>query len=152
MPAAGVANLNTPLLTGGGAHTFAVDSASDPAANKWERAGSLPGYSSTGFQGPLLSAYVPKVIHEWELVIGILLLAICLAIILMAVSAGVMWWKRRPKGRIGVPPGPREGRIYAGLWAIAAIFGAAARNCPASPWPRPRCRWSRPISSTTTSR
>ena len=42
-----------------GAHTFAVDSASDPAANKWERAGSLPGYSSTGFQGPLLSAYVP---------------------------------------------------------------------------------------------
>lgn len=59
VPAAGVANLNTPLLTGGGAHTFAVDSASDPAANKWERAGSLPGYSSTGFQGPLLSAYVP---------------------------------------------------------------------------------------------
>jgi len=59
VPAAGVGNLNTPLLTGGGAHTFAVNSSDDPAANRWERAGSLPTYSSTGFQGPLLSAYVP---------------------------------------------------------------------------------------------
>jgi uncharacterized iron-regulated membrane protein len=34
-----------------------------------------------------------------------------------------MWWKRRPSGRIGVPPAPREKRIYIGLWAIAAVFG-----------------------------
>lgn len=61
--------------------------------------------------------------QEWGLFNQLLMLATCFAIIAMSVSAVVMWWKRRPKGRIGVPPGPREKRIYIGLWAIAAVFG-----------------------------
>ena len=61
--------------------------------------------------------------REWGLFNQLLMLATCLAIVAMSLSAVVMWWKRRPAGRLGVPPAPREKRIYVGLWAIAAVFG-----------------------------
>jgi uncharacterized iron-regulated membrane protein len=61
--------------------------------------------------------------QEWGLFNQLLMLSTCFVVIAMSVSAVVMWWKRRPKGRIGVPPAPRETRIYLGLWAIAAVFG-----------------------------
>ncbi len=61
--------------------------------------------------------------QEWGLFNQLLMLATCLVVIAMSVSGVVMWWKRRPAGRIGVPPAPREKRIYIGLWAIAAVFG-----------------------------
>lgn len=51
------------------------------------------------------------------------LLAVCLAIILLAVSAAVMWWKRRPKGAMGVPPLPTDKRVFRGLIAILVIGG-----------------------------
>lgn len=55
----------------------------------------------------------------------LLMLATCLSIILICVSAAVMWWKRRPSGRIGVPPMPPRRSVYVGLWALAAAFGLA---------------------------
>lgn len=55
----------------------------------------------------------------------LLMLATCLAIIFVSVSAVVMWWKRRPAGRIGVPPMPPRRSIYAGLWLLALLFGLA---------------------------
>jgi uncharacterized iron-regulated membrane protein len=61
--------------------------------------------------------------QEWGLFNQLLMLSTCLVVIAMSVSGVVMWWKRRPKGRIGVPPAPRETRIYAGLWGIAVVFG-----------------------------
>jgi uncharacterized iron-regulated membrane protein len=63
--------------------------------------------------------------QEWGIFNQILMLATCLAIILMCVSAVVMWWKRRPSGRLGVPPAPPSKSVYIGLWAIAIIFGLA---------------------------
>ncbi len=63
--------------------------------------------------------------QEWGLFNQILMLATCVAILLMCVSAGVMWWKRRPAGRIGVPPAPPRKSVYIGLWIIALVFGAA---------------------------
>ena len=63
--------------------------------------------------------------REWGLFNQILMLAACIAIVAMSVAAVVMWWKRRPAGRIGVPPAPREKRVYVGLWAIAILFGLA---------------------------
>jgi uncharacterized iron-regulated membrane protein len=36
-----------------------------------------------------------------------------------------MWWKRRPAGRVGVPPQPPQRSVYIGLWVIAVIFGIA---------------------------
>jgi uncharacterized iron-regulated membrane protein len=63
--------------------------------------------------------------QEWGLFNQLLMLATCLSIILMCVSAAVMWWKRRPSGRIGVPPMPPKRSVYIGLWAIAVAFGLA---------------------------
>lgn len=63
--------------------------------------------------------------QEWGRFNQLLMLATCISVILMCVSAAVMWWKRRPPGRLGVPPMPSRKRIYIGLWAIAVAFGLA---------------------------
>ncbi|MDZ4374690.1 MAG: PepSY domain-containing protein [Phenylobacterium sp.] len=47
-----------------------------------------------------------------------LMLAGCVAVVLLAVSSVVMWWKRRPSGRLGAPPRPASRRAYAGLAAV----------------------------------
>ncbi|MDJ0702942.1 MAG: PepSY domain-containing protein [Leptolyngbyaceae cyanobacterium MO_188.B28] len=53
----------------------------------------------------------------------LLMLAACLAVILLCVSGGVMWWKRRPVRRIGAPTIPS----YAPQWklpiGIIAVLG-----------------------------
>lgn len=54
-----------------------------------------------------------------------IMLATCLAIILSCVTGLVMWWKRRPSGRLGVPPMPPKRSVYVGLWVIAAVFAVA---------------------------
>ena len=61
--------------------------------------------------------------QEFGLANQLFLLAICLAIILMAVSAGVMWWKRRPAGSLGVPPAPTSAGVMWGLIAIMGVVG-----------------------------
>ncbi|WP_018387218.1 PepSY domain-containing protein [Ancylobacter sp. FA202] len=61
--------------------------------------------------------------QEFGLANQLFLLAVCLAIILMAVSAGVMWWKRRPAGSLGVPPAPTSAGVMWGLIAIMAVVG-----------------------------
>lgn len=63
--------------------------------------------------------------QEWGTFNQILMLATCLSVILMCISGGVMWWKRRPSGRLGVPPMPPSKSVYIGLWAIAVVFGLA---------------------------
>lgn len=51
-----------------------------------------------------------------------LMLGACLAIIALAVTALTMWWKRRPKGRLGAPPLPqRKGAAHVALGAVAVI-------------------------------
>jgi uncharacterized iron-regulated membrane protein len=63
--------------------------------------------------------------QEWGLFNQLLMLAVCLSIVLMCVTAAVMWWKRRPTGRLGVPPMPPRKSVYIGLWIIAVLFGLA---------------------------
>lgn len=63
--------------------------------------------------------------QEFGLANQLVLLAACLGIVLLAVSAGVMWWKRRPVGSLGVPPLPEDTRVFRGLIAILAIGGIA---------------------------
>jgi len=52
-----------------------------------------------------------------------LMLAGCIAIVLLAVSAVAMWWKRRPKGSLGLPPPPTDPRAVRGLAVVVAIVG-----------------------------
>lgn len=61
--------------------------------------------------------------QEWGLFNQLLMLATCLSIVLMCISAIIMWWKRRPAGRLGMPPMPPNKRVYFGLWIIAIAFG-----------------------------
>lgn len=61
--------------------------------------------------------------QEFGLINQLFLLAVCIAIIVMCVAAGVMWWKRRPSGAMGVPPLPTDKRVFRGLIAILAIGG-----------------------------
>ncbi len=53
----------------------------------------------------------------------LLLLAVCIGNVILAVSAGIMWWKRRPAGTLGVPPLPKERSAFAGILVILAIGG-----------------------------
>ncbi|WBU59806.1 PepSY-associated TM helix domain-containing protein [Paracoccus albus] len=54
----------------------------------------------------------------------IVLLLACIGIVLLAVSAAVMWWKRRPARRLGVPPRPSDRKVMTGLLVILCL-GAA---------------------------
>ncbi|MBW6529059.1 PepSY domain-containing protein [Sphingomonas sp. RHCKR7] len=68
----------------------------------------------------------------------LVMLAACVALALLCVSAPVMWWKRRPRGRIGAPPGQSGAGLVAimgvagllfpltGLTMVAALLGQAA--------------------------
>ncbi|NIJ75485.1 putative iron-regulated membrane protein [Xanthomonas campestris] len=53
----------------------------------------------------------------------VILLLACVAIVLLCVSAAVMWWKRRPVGGLGVPPLPANPRTLRGLLALLVICG-----------------------------
>ncbi|MBB3235563.1 PepSY-associated TM helix domain-containing protein [Phyllobacterium endophyticum] len=59
----------------------------------------------------------------WGLANQLAMLATCLAIILASVSAVIMWWKRRPSGRLGVPPMPQQQSVFACLTLIILAFG-----------------------------
>lgn len=47
----------------------------------------------------------------------------CGGIILLCVSSATMWWKRRPSGRLGVPPLPGDTSKLRGVLALLAIGG-----------------------------
>ncbi|TFF18251.1 PepSY domain-containing protein [Jiella endophytica] len=61
--------------------------------------------------------------QEYGLMNKLVLAAACVAMVLLAVSAAVMWWKRRPKGSLGVPPLPEDRRAFRGLIAILIVGG-----------------------------
>jgi len=53
----------------------------------------------------------------------LLMLFACLVVIILCVSGLVMWWQRRPAGRIGVPPLPEHVQQWKTPLAIVAILG-----------------------------
>ncbi|WP_425445627.1 PepSY-associated TM helix domain-containing protein [Xanthomonas pisi] len=53
----------------------------------------------------------------------LILLFACAAIVLLCVSAAVMWWKRRPVGGLGVPPLPADPRSLRGLLVLLVLCG-----------------------------
>jgi uncharacterized iron-regulated membrane protein len=52
-----------------------------------------------------------------------IMLAGCIAIVLLVISAPVMWWKRRPKGSFGMPPAAANRRAALTVMAIMANAG-----------------------------
>ena len=53
----------------------------------------------------------------------LVMLAGCLSIVVLAVSAVVMWWKRRPHGRIAAPPRRAGDRAALGAIVVAGALG-----------------------------
>jgi uncharacterized iron-regulated membrane protein len=53
----------------------------------------------------------------------LVMLAGCLSIVGLAVSAVVMWWKRRPHGRVAAPPRRAGDRAAIGAIIVAAALG-----------------------------
>ena len=51
------------------------------------------------------------------------MLAGCIGIVVLAISAPVMWWKRRPKGSFGLPPAAASRRAALSVMAVIAIAG-----------------------------
>jgi uncharacterized iron-regulated membrane protein len=52
----------------------------------------------------------------------LVMLAACLATIVMAVAAIAMWWKRRPRGSLGAPPLPADWRVPRTVTTIVLLF------------------------------
>lgn len=53
----------------------------------------------------------------------LILLLACIGIVVLAVSAAVMWWKRRPSRGLGVPPLPSDRKVFIGLFILLGIGG-----------------------------
>lgn len=53
----------------------------------------------------------------------LVMLAGCASIVVLAISAAVMWWKRRPHGRLAAPPRLAGDRAARGAIAVAVLLG-----------------------------
>ncbi|MFI8480733.1 PepSY-associated TM helix domain-containing protein [Pseudomonas sp. NPDC078700] len=53
----------------------------------------------------------------------LLMLLVCLMILLSSVSGLVLWWKRRPQGRFGVPPLRHDLPVWRGAVVIMLLVG-----------------------------
>lgn len=60
---------------------------------------------------------------EYGLANQLLMLAACIALMLLCVSSVVIWWKRRPAGRLAAPPRKDGDRLARGVIAIAVGLG-----------------------------
>ncbi|OFX11332.1 MAG: hypothetical protein A2516_05630 [Alphaproteobacteria bacterium RIFOXYD12_FULL_60_8] len=57
------------------------------------------------------------IVNQWGMALA------CLALVVMSVAGGVMWWKRRPVGSLGAPSVPADYRIPRGILVITVIVG-----------------------------
>lgn len=61
--------------------------------------------------------------QEFGLANQLVLLTVCFLIIVLAISGGIMWWKRRPVGGMGIPPMPIKRGEMIGVLSIMLIVG-----------------------------
>lgn len=61
--------------------------------------------------------------QEWGLANQLALLVACLGIVALCASGVAMWWMRRPRGRLGLPPPPAPGtlRVVTGVLAVGGL-------------------------------
>ena len=61
--------------------------------------------------------------RQFGLLNQLVMLVGCLAIVVLAVSAWVMWWKRRPRGMLAAPPRRDGDRVARGAVIVAVLLG-----------------------------
>ncbi len=55
--------------------------------------------------------------NQWLMLLG------CIAIVAMSVAAVMMWWARRPAGRLGAPPYRHDRAVPGFVWTVAIGLG-----------------------------
>lgn len=86
-----------------------------------------PGATVTKFKpapSPDRSAEVMLTSEGGRVANQLLMLGACAAVVLLSFTGMVMWWTRRPKGRIGAPATPRDMPLWRGATAIMFVLGA----------------------------
>lgn len=82
------------------------------------------GFADLGFAGKVfewgISVHMGQ---EFGLITQLVMAGACIAIVLMSVSAIVMWWQRRPKGSLGAPRYPSDYRVARGAILILVLLG-----------------------------
>jgi uncharacterized iron-regulated membrane protein len=61
--------------------------------------------------------------QQFGLINKLVMLAGCIAVWLLGLSAVIMWWKRRPQGRLGAPARPADRSAYIVLAAVVVPLG-----------------------------
>ena len=81
----------------------------------WAQYGLVPKLVETG-----IALHEGRFFGFWN---QLLMLFAALTVVLLAITGPVMWWQRRPKGRLGAPAMPQL-RLMRGLLAIIIVLGA----------------------------
>lgn len=82
------------------------------------------GYDDYGVAGRMVEWGVN--LHtgrQFGLINQLVMLCACLSILGLAATAVVMWWKRRPHGRLAAPPRRNGDRVALSALAVAALLG-----------------------------
>jgi uncharacterized iron-regulated membrane protein len=115
----------------GGAYvgSYTPDQATRERTIYLDRAGAVLGDVGYGDYG------VAAKVIEWGVMVHqgqqygpanrYLMLAGCIAIVMLAISAATMWWKRRPRGHLAAPTADRKS-----LWIVGILVGVPALVFP----------------------
>ena len=60
---------------------------------------------------------------EFGLISQLFILALVIGIVMITVSGLVMWWKRKPNGKLGAPSLPENFKILKGVALIILVLG-----------------------------
>ncbi|MGM0974760.1 MAG: PepSY-associated TM helix domain-containing protein [Bacillota bacterium] len=80
------------------------------------------GWKDYGTLGKLISLGIAFHQGEFGVISQLFILALVIGIVMIAVSGFVMWWKRRPKGKLGTPSLPENFRMLKVVAIIVLVL------------------------------
>ncbi|WP_256239143.1 PepSY domain-containing protein [Bacillus sp. EB600] len=80
------------------------------------------GWKDYGILGKIVSLGIAFHQGEFGLLSQIFMLFLMFGIIMIAVTGYVMWWKRRPKGKLGAPALPEDFKMLKGVAVIVLVL------------------------------
>ncbi|GAB3069294.1 PepSY-associated TM helix domain-containing protein [Virgibacillus ainsalahensis] len=81
------------------------------------------GWSDYGWLGKVITLGIAFHQGEFGLINQLFNLVLVFALIIIPVSGLVMWWKRKPEGKIGAPELPKKFTMAKGVTVIVIAFG-----------------------------
>ncbi|MEK5325809.1 PepSY-associated TM helix domain-containing protein [Aeribacillus sp. FSL M8-0254] len=81
------------------------------------------GWNDYGALGKLISLGIAFHQGEFGFISQLFMLALTIGIIMIVVSSVIMWWKRKPKGKLGAPALPENFKMLKGVAVIVIVLG-----------------------------